>query len=189
MRLGKLVVLAASFVVLASGTARAEGFISPLIGYDFSGDSGCPSINDCHDKKVNYGVAFGGMGTVLGVEEELAYAKDFFGDAPGLTSSVFTAMTNLMIAPKIGPVRPYVLGGLGLMKSKVDFTSSSLFSSSNNNLGWDLGGGVMIMFDHVGVRGDIRYLHSFQDLEALGFTLGNSKLDFARASAALVLAF
>jgi hypothetical protein len=42
---------------------------------------------------------------------------------------------------------------------------------------------------HVGVRGDIRYFHSFQDLGALGFSLGNSKLDFGRAAGALNFTF
>jgi hypothetical protein len=43
--------------------------------------------------------------------------------------------------------------------------------------------------DHVGVRGDLHYFHSFQDITALGFTLGNSKLDYGRASAGVVLKF
>jgi len=49
---------------------------------------------------------------------------------------------------------------------------------------------VMILFgDHIGVRGDIRKISSFQERRILGFTLSNQKLDFKRASAALVLAF
>ena len=56
--------------------------------------------------------------------------------------------------------------------------------------GWDMGAGVMILFgDHIGVRGDIRKISSFQERTILGFTLSNQKLDFKRASAALVLAF
>jgi hypothetical protein len=48
----------------------------------------------------------------------------------------------------------------------------------------------MIFFgDHVGIRGDIRYFHTFQDLEFLGFELDGEKLDFGRAAAALVFKF
>lgn len=39
------------------------------------------------------------------------------------------------------------------------------------------------------VEGDLRCFHSFQDLEVLGFTLGNSKLNYGRASVGLVLKF
>jgi opacity protein-like surface antigen len=99
-------------------------------------------------------------------------------------------MSNVMVAPKIGPVRPYFLVGAGLIKTHVDLTTSALLSTDNNNFGWDIGGGVMITIaPHVGVRGDIRYFHSFQDLGAVGFSLGNSKLDFGRAAAALNFTF
>ncbi len=176
--------------------ARAEGFISPLIGFNFGGDSSCPtvnnlaSLNNCQDKRLNFGVALGGMNAVLGFEEEFAYARDFFGTAPGLQSSVLTLMSNLMLAPKIGPVRPYILAGLGLMKSHIDFTAASLTSTDNNNLGWDIGGGLMVtVVPHVAVRGDLRYFHAFQDLGFVGFSLSSSKLDFGRAAAALVFTF
>ena len=47
------------------------------IGFDFGGDSGCPNVTNCENKKLNAGVAFGAMGPVLGFEEELGYAKIF----------------------------------------------------------------------------------------------------------------
>ena len=189
-QLFRLVTLAIAFTLAAATDVPAQGFISPFIGYDFGGDSGCPSVSNCEDKRLNAGVAFGAMGNVIGFEEEFAYAKDFFGRAPGLDSSVLTLMSNLMIVPKIGPVRPYVVGGIGLMKTHVELSPSSLLTSDNNHVGWDIGGGLIVMVgEHVGVRGDIRYLHSFQDLTILGFTLSGTKLDFGRASAALVLKF
>src|SRR2546422_350720 len=37
-------------------------------------------------------------------------------------------------------------------------------ASSNNMLGWNAGAGVMGFFnDHVGLRGDIKYLRGFED--------------------------
>jgi opacity protein-like surface antigen len=173
-----------------AGNARAQGFISPIIGYDFGGDTGCPNLTGCKDKKLNAGVAFGSIGSFLGFEEELAYAKNFFGDAPGLSSSVLTAMTNVMVIPSIGPVRPYALVGLGLIKTHAELTPSSVLTTTNNNLGWDLGGGVMLFFgSHLGIRGDVRYFHALQKLTVLGFTVTGEKLDFARAGAGLVLKF
>lgn len=180
-------------VVLLSAAvpARAQGFISPLIGYDFGGNAGCPQISNCEDKRTNWGIAFGKMGKIGGVEEEFADAKNFFGSVGDQSSSVITLMTNLMIVPALGPVHPYVLGGLGLMKTHVEFTRSDLLSTTNNSLAWDIGGGVTVLFTpHVGVRGDIRHFHSFQSftLPFVG-TTADEKLNFGRASGALVFAF
>ena len=171
--------------------ARAEGFISPLIGFNFGGDANCPSVQGCEDKRMNFGVALGAAGSIFGFEEEFAYARDFFGSAPTLKSSVITVMSNVMLAPKIGPVRPYLATGLGLIKTHVDFTQATIFTSDNNNFGWDIGGGVHVtVAPHIGVRGDIRYFHTFQDLGPMGFSLGaNQKLDFGRAAAALDFTF
>ena len=174
----------------AASESAAQGFISPFIGYDFGGDSGCPQVSGCQDKMLNWGVSFGNLGRVLGAELEIAKANNFFGEAPGVSSSVLTVMGNAMFAPKFGPAQPYVLAGLGLMKTRVDFTATGLLDTDNNHFGWDLGGGVIGFFGpHVGLRGDIRYFHAFQDLEILGFSIADTKLDFGRASAGLVFKF
>ena len=86
-------------------SARAEGFISPLLGYDWGGASGCPNITGCEDKKLNLGVGVGSMEDGIGGELEISYAKDFFGRAPGYKSSVLTVMGNVLLAPKYGPAR------------------------------------------------------------------------------------
>ena len=183
-------VLLAAFLCLSALPASAQGYIAPLAGFNFGGDSGCPEITDCDDKRLNAGVALGVLGNVFGFEEEFAYARDFFGDTPGVSSSVLTVMTNAMFAPNIGPVRPFVVAGVGLIKTHVELTPSSVLTSYNNHFGWNLGGGLFIFFgEHLGIRGDIRYFHSFQDLELLGVELGDTKLDFGRAAGAVVFKF
>ncbi|MEQ1897501.1 MAG: outer membrane beta-barrel protein [Vicinamibacterales bacterium] len=174
----------------AATSAHAQGYVSPFIGYDFGGDSGCPAINGCADKKVNAGIALGSFGPLLGFEVEFGYANDFFGDAPEFSSSVLTVMANALVGPKIGPVRPYGTGGFGLIKTRVDLTAPSLISSSNNHLGWNLGGGLMVFAgDHVGIRGEIRRFHALQDLAVPWLPLDGTTLNFNRASAALMLMF
>jgi hypothetical protein len=114
----------AHFALAAATPSRAQGFVSPFIGYDFGRNSGCPQISNCEDKRTNFGVAIGAMGKLLGFEEKLADAKNFFGSVGTQSSSVITVMSNVMIVPAVGPVHPYLLGGLGLMKTHVDFTTS-----------------------------------------------------------------
>jgi opacity protein-like surface antigen len=186
------IVFYTTVVVLTLGAAppaAAQTFISPLLGFDFGADSSCPAITGCEDKNLNIGAGIGTLGGFFGLELDVSYAKDFFGAAPGYSSSVLTVMSNLIAGPQIGPVRPYATGGLGFMKSHVSFDATSLLESSND-LGWNIGGGVMVLpGEHVGIRGDIRHFHAFQDLEILGFPLSDTKLDFGRASAALVFRF
>jgi hypothetical protein len=180
-------------VVMSLGIAadaRAQGYISPFLGYDFGGDSGCPEVTDCEDKKLNVGVSLGAMNNVVGFEQEFAYARDFFGDAPGLESSVLTVMSNFMIVPNLGPIRPYALIGAGLIKTHVEFTPASIIDADNNHFGWDAGGGFMGFFgEHVGIRGELRFFRAFQDLELLGLSIDGEKLDFGRASAGLIFKF
>jgi opacity protein-like surface antigen len=189
--------LAALFAVLflffGTRPAHAQGFISPFIGYNFSGDSGCPAVTNCDDKRTDYGVSFGALGSLVGIEAELGYTPNFFGETSGQTSNVLTFMGNFMVAPKIGPVQPYGLAGLGLIKTKVEGVG---VDSDQNQFGWDIGGGLMVFFgEHVGLRGDVRYFHSFQVLDFLNVAglpalgLGGQKLDYGRAAAAIVFKF
>jgi opacity protein-like surface antigen len=171
-----------------SKAAAAQGYISPFAGYNFGGDARCATVSNCEDRQLNLGVGIGTAG-IIGFEQEFAYAKDFFGDIPGVKSSVLTVMSNVMVAPKIGPIRPYALIGAGLIKSRLELTLDDLVATDNNNFGWNVGGGLMLMFGHLGIRGDLRYFHAFQDIEFLGVAISDLKLDFGRASAGLVLSF
>jgi len=188
----RYVLLAAAALSLGSTTARAQGFITPFLGYNFGGDSSnCESLTSCQDKRLNFGVSIGAAGGLLGFEEDIAYAKNFFGEVPGVENNVFTAMSNLMIRVPAGPVQPYVIGGIGLIRPHVSLNPTSV-SSDNNALGYDLGGGVNVMFSpHTGVRGDVRHLHTLQDVGifSLGHIVSGQRLNFWRASVGLALTF
>jgi hypothetical protein len=187
-----VLVLAVVLSGVAAAPARADGFFTPFVGYDFGGDSKCPNFGTCEDKHSNFGVSFGKMGTVFGFEEDIAFAKDFFGTGGAVIadSSVFTAMSNLLIGVGAGPVQPYVLVGLGVIRPH---TSLTLNNSEVDKyaLGYDIGAGVNGFFSkHVGLRGDIRHLHTAQDVPIIstvnnqGFS--NQRLDFWRASLGIV---
>jgi len=185
-----IVVFLATVLLGAAAPARAQGFIAPFAGYNFGGDAECPEIDNCDDKRLNAGLAFGKLGAVFGFEQEFAYTKDFFGSAPGLSSSVLTIMSSMMVAPKIPIVRPYFVLGVGLIRTNVEINVSDLLlGGGNNNFGWNVGGGIMLGSQHVAVRGDIRFIHAFDDFELLGIPLSDTDLDFGRASLGLFLSF
>ena len=85
-----------------------------------------------------------------------------------------------------------VTGGLGLIRTQIDggsLTGTNVLSH-NNMFGWDLGAGVMGYFnDHVGLRGDFKYLRGFED-QATGVVVidanGPGQFHFWRAAIGVV---
>jgi opacity protein-like surface antigen len=182
----------AVLLTLTATSASAQGFISPHIGVAFNEPApGCESITGCEDKRRTLGVSVGSLGRILGFELDLGYTKAFFGEAsPTQSSGLLTLMGNALIAPKFGPVQPYVLAGLGVLKTNVDFVPSQLLDNSESKVAWSLGGGVMVFFHNsIGVRGDLRYFHAFQEFQFPGLSIEGTNLDLGRASAAVVFRF
>jgi len=181
----------AALLLLASARqANAQGFVSPFVGYNFGGDSGCPEITNCDDKHVNWGLGFGALGSIVGFEAEFSKTSDFFGSTSNQSTDVVTFMGNFMLAPKVGPIQPYLEAGIGLIRTSVENVGEN---SDESQIGWDVGGGVIAFFSrHVGVRGDIRYFHSFELLDTSklpNLPINETKLNFGRFSGALVLKF
>lgn len=193
MAITRRLLLAPLTVVIIFATAapaRAQGFISPMLGFNFGGVSGCPQLNNCTNKQTNLSIALGKFGTIFGAETEMAYSPKFFGEAAGLSSNVFTWMGNVMLGPKAGPVRPYLTAGTGIMKTHFKLQTSSLLTTNDTSLGYNVGGGVFFFpSEHFGLRGDLRYFHSFPDVTILGVTLAHDKLNYSRISAGIVVAF
>ena len=186
--------IAAAVVVvlaLAPRPAQAQGFFVPFFGFDFGGDAGtCPSIlTDCSVKRTAYGFGAGKLGGIFGFEEDFSYAPDFFGDSPTFgANSVLTLMSNLVVAVPAGAFRPYVSGGIGLMRTNVELNLPSLLSTSNMSFGYNFGGGVMIFLpSHLGVRFDYRNLRSGSEANIAGITIPGQKLSFSRIAFGLVL--
>jgi opacity protein-like surface antigen len=180
---------AALLLSLAAAPARAQGFFVPYLGTNFGGDSECAELSGCAQKTLNFGVALGSHSGAAGFEADFGYARGFFGQTPEGNSSVALFMSNLVIGPAAGPVQPYVAGGIGLIKTHVDFNVSSLVSTSDNNLGWDVGGGLVIGTSHVGIRGDLRRFKTFGDLSLGPVPVSGAPLKFWRATAGLFLGF
>jgi hypothetical protein len=198
----RLLPVATLSIALVIGTAReagAQGFISPFFASSFGGNVGCQrwvaaglGVN-CVDGSNSFGVAVGAMWHFIGFEEEVAYRPDFLGNIPttGLSSRVLTFMSNVMLAPEIGPVRPYVLGGIGLIHTRIPEGTSFRRDDGNDGGGWDVGGGLMVFFGkRVGLRSDIRYIRAFQTVVDSRFVPGDADIDFGpRASFGLILKF
>ena len=192
MRYSRMALYILACVIGSAAPARADGFITPYLGYNFGGDSSnCQTLTNCEDKHANFGVALGSGSGLFGFEEDIGYAKNFYGSVPGADNNVFTAMSNILAGVLSGPVQPYALVGIGLIRSHVSLNPTQI-SSTNNALGYDLGGGLNLYFSRgVGVRGDIRRFHTFQDVDVLRLNtiFTGEKLDYWRASVGIAFRF
>jgi len=185
-----LVLAAAVALVVAPVPARAEGFVTPWVGTNWGS-----SINN---GRAAFGINAGGMGAgIVGGELAFGYSPSFFGTKNDFgNNSVIDLMGNLLIGVPVGGthgpgVRPYITGGVGLLRTQIDGGTLARVSSSNNQFAWNAGAGVMGYFnDHVGLRGDLRYTRGFEDL-ATGNTVidldGKNQLHYWRLGVGVVL--
>ena len=99
-------------------------------------------------------------------------------------------MANLTLGMHGAGVRPYVLGGLGIIKTRAQH-ARDLFDVARTDWGFNVGGGIMGFFsDSVGVRADVRYFRSLQDEEPDDdFDIGLSNFKFWRGSLGLTFRF
>ena len=173
-----LVLAGAVAIVLAPVEARADGWVVPWIGSAFG--------SSIDNGRGTFGVSAGGMGGgIVGGEVDFGYNPSFFGTKTDFgNNSVINVMGNVIVGVPVGgtygaSVRPYVLGGVGLIRTQIDGASGTSFftpSSSDNMFGWDLGAGVMGFFnDHIGLRGEIRYLRGTHDMNS---STGINSIDF-----------
>jgi opacity protein-like surface antigen len=197
MSFRRTLVLSLLLAVVAPAGARADGMIVPFVGVNFAGNSGKELSNAIDAKRFDWGISLAYMGGgILGLEADIARSPDFFGRTDLGGSSVLTATGNLLIGIPIGGqtgvgFRPYGLVGLGVIRSKVD-AFGDVLSLDNSEAAWDFGGGAMFFFGtHVGVRGDLRYFRTFGDVDfdLIDVIDRPRHLDFARASAGLILRF
>jgi outer membrane protein W len=173
--------------------ASADWTITPFVGWNFGGSadvtgSGGSGFKDKFEKKLDYGVSLTGMGSgPVGFELDLGYSPNFFETSTTSSgvrftsdSNVTTLMGNLVIGGHSGSVRPYVVGGVGLLRTNVQDFAEVFSVNTKNDFGLDVGGGVMGFFSNtVGLRGDVRYFRGFRGTSdtdnASGITLSDFK--------------
>jgi hypothetical protein len=181
-------------VALAPAAARADGLFIPFAGVNFGGRAG-QSLGDAFDaKRFNWGGSLAWMGGgVFGFEGDVGYSHDFFGKTDLGGSSVLTLMGNMLLGIPFGGqegfgIRPYGVVGIGLLHSDLE-SFEQLIDFDETETVWNFGGGVMIFFtSHVGLRGDIRYFRTFDELDFRPVEDADA-VDYARASAGLLFRF
>jgi opacity protein-like surface antigen len=149
-------------LVLMPGPTQAQTIVTPFIGTAHDRDTldGVRSV---------YGVAGGYWSTIpVGIEVDFGFHPDFFPDhhpdadhhvVGNISTLAVNAMLGAPLGGRDGPgFRPYITGGLVLFQIDAD-EPSSLFDVRGTDAGFNIGGGALVLLgDHVGIRGDVRYL-------------------------------
>jgi opacity protein-like surface antigen len=185
----KYVMAAAMVLALSPASARADWLFTPSVGTTFGGDTN-------GNEHFTYGAAIGWMGAgVFGFEADLAYTPEFFESSDGKFdfaggSNVVTAMLNTMIGfpERSGRFRPYITGGIGMLQTEAR-SSKDLFTVDNSEFGFNVGAGAMgFLSEHVGLRGDLRYMRSLEDPRLDNeFDIATGNFDYWRGSAGVTL--
>jgi hypothetical protein len=153
--------------------ARADGFLSPYVGVNFSGDT--------TENSLVYGGALGFMGSKAGFEIDFGYTPDFFGDDTlEVDGKLVTVMGNVLIGGRRGGFSPYFAFGGGLIRTNISVLDDVVdLDAARNSFGGNVGGGFFAGGSNFTIRGDVRYFRAFDfddgldlDLDVIEDTLG-----------------
>jgi opacity protein-like surface antigen len=177
--------LVVTATITAPATASADWLFTPFIGVNWGGTA-TTTINpgedfeDEFERRMNFGASLGWMGAgIAGFEIDFGYSPNFFEQTTGEDnfefgdSNVTTVMGNVVLGAPVGGqtglgIRPYAVGGIGIIKSRID-NAEQLFDVDKSSWGFNVGGGVTaFLSDSFGLRGDVRYFRSLQDKEQDG---------------------
>lgn len=187
----------ATLMLWPAGAAAQELQLKPFLGLTFAGET---TIIDLDETADDVHFALGGSGTwigeVFGFEADFGFVPGFLTgeEQAGLSSSVLTLTGNVVIAlPRRMTqytLRPYVAGGVGLMRVSRD-DAFDAFPLTLNVMTIDVGGGATgFLSETVGLNWDLRYFRNITgspDPDNPGLSFGAPRLSFWRLTMGLVL--
>ena len=141
----------ASIVAVVSGaaprTASADWTLTPFVGWNFGGSAdvngtGGSTFSNKFEKKLDYGASLMSMGGgPIGFEVDFGYSPNFFESSTTGTGFQFTSKSNVttltgnvVVGGRTGSVRPYVVGGVGLLRTNVQ-DAAQLFNANTKFVG------------------------------------------------------
>jgi hypothetical protein len=189
--------VATVFGVLASPAVAADRQIKPFVALALGGSTTFIENDIVVAKRHEMiGVTTVVLGDLIGLDVDVCHAPGFFTGERGLvlSSSVTTVTGNVVVTlPRRLTeyfLRPYVLGGAGLMRVRInDYFDVLPVGETLATL--DVGGGATGMItNRTGVSWELRHFRSFgRDPMLSGISLGPERLSFWRASMALAIRY
>ena len=206
---GRILILAVLFLCCQVAEARADFLITPFLGSEFAASTTLPDLDTgaASSKHWTFGASAAWLSDrILGVEADFAVVPGFLQKSSGnelVTGSRVTTLTGSVIAALPLSVtreslRPYAIGGLGLMHVTAEDIAGVIKSCQvvlpgctppGDWLGLQLGAGAIgLITNRAGVRFDLRHLRALsRDTTLLGER--TSKLSFWRATFGVTLRY
>jgi hypothetical protein len=178
-------------------TARADWLMTPFIGTAFGGET---TFIDFGRGAGQTKFTFGGSVALLsdgflGIEADINHSPHFFQDRDELVvrSRVTTLTGSVMVAAPLAvtreSLRPYLVGGLGLMQARI-VDQVNLLPLDRNLLGLNVGGGAVgFLSERTGIRFEVRYFKAISGEDGPFARSGTSRLSFWRATAGVTLRY
>jgi len=175
--------------------SEAEWQLKPFIGATYGGDTSFALVQQSTGHShLNFGGNVTFLSEIFGLEGDFGHTLNFFQgpEAPLVVDSGVTTVTgNIVVAlPRHlaqYTLRPYLVGGAGLMHIAADDLQGALPISSTLKA-MDLGAGVTgFLTKHLGVTWDVRYFRSIDRTIENGQSVGPEHLSFWRANMAVAI--
>jgi len=194
--------LAAAAMVCLCATATcatADWLITPFAGRSFAPETTfLLPPEEGIGRKFTLGTAVALLSDgFLGIEGEVSHIPHFFeGNAAGglvLNSRVTVMSGSLILAVPLAvtreSLRPYVVGGLGLMQAR-SRDAARFYPVDEDLVGISLGAGAIgLVSDRTGFRFDLRHIKAASGADGTLARPGLSRLSFWRATVGVVLRY
>ena len=189
-------VLAIGLLAIGPTEAGAEWQIKPFLGVAFGGNTTFVDIEDAvGGPNLTFGASAVLLGDVFGVEADFGHSPGFFqGDSQLVQASSVTTVSGSAVVtlPRRMTgygLRPYAVGGAGMMHVRINHQLGVLEVSSTLPA-YHVGGGVTgFLTDRIGLSWDVRHIRSFGGEGGGGVSFGREKLSFWRGVMALAIRY
>lgn len=188
----------AVLLCIAPSNAAADWLITPFIGSSFAPETTFLVFERGTGKKLTIGGSVALLSdSFYGVEADVAHAPGFFqgNDPLGLilSSRVTTVSGSIILAAPLAvtreSLRPYIVGGLGLIQARSE-DLVSLLPLEKDLLGLNIGvGAIGLLSERTGVRFDLRHFKAVSGEHGPFARPGTSRLSFWRASAGIIIRY
>ncbi len=190
--LGRILVCS-GILLLLPVTASAQAQLTLFVGGNFGGSTDVALDESIRDaSQLDFGARLGLFtGGIFSLEFEYGHTPNFYGKGTVFdSSSVRTMMGSLVLGFPAGPVRPYAVAGVGVIKRTVEYAPGpGPGSVTDSRAAYDIGGGLNIFFSkHVGINADFRYFRNFTAGNVV-MDLSNDAFNYARGTVGVTFKF
>jgi hypothetical protein len=178
--------------------ARADYLFIPFIGGAFAGRTAFLNLEQgAGSTQLIFGGSAGWLSAgVLGFEGDFAYAPRFF-ERDNVAGNIFdsdlmtvsgSVIASVPLAVTGYSLRPYAIGGIGLIHSSITFPEPLDTENVNDNsLGFNLGAGAIgFLTPRTGVRFELRHFSTFERQADLAGEV-SARLSFWRFTVGVVI--